>query len=189
MWRQPFLSTLTLMVHTITISINWRHWGVNYYCTRNHLSAHHVACTALISGTKILTWSIFGISVLELRRQSWRGLATYFFKTQYLTYPTATPVDVVVKSLKDLENIFQGYLPHSEIQMEALDNLTYFFTTTSATTTVTGAILTAAAYTRVQRDSPGPMVTTLPPRVHNSLTTVPALVIEYPQVTEYNTPE
>ena len=101
----------------------------------------------------------------------------------------ATQADAVVKLLKDPEEVFWGYLPQSESLMESLGHLTNFFTTTTATTTVTVAITTDEASPRVQRDATGATVPTRSPRAQNSPTPVPALVVEYPQVTEYNNPE
>ena len=54
---------------------------------------------------------------------------------------------------------------------------------------LTGPIPTAAAYPRVQRDALFTRVTTQPPRVQNSPTPLIALVLDYPQTTENNTPE
>ena len=73
--------------------------------------------------------------------------------------------------------------------MEALEQLTNFFTTATETTMATGSISTDASYTRVKRDAPGPSVPNIPPRVKNSPTPVPALVVEYPKANEYKTLE
>ena len=51
------------------------------------------------------------------------------------------------------------------------------------TTITNGAITTAAASPRVQRDAPVPRVLTRPPRDQNITTPVTELVVEYPQAT------
>ena len=73
--------------------------------------------------------------------------------------------------------------------MEALGQLVEVFTIMTSTTIATGSIPTNASYPRVHRNESGPWAPTHPPRLKNILPPVPALVVEYPQANEKNTPE
>ena len=81
--------------------------------------------------------------------------------------------------IKDPRKTSRVYLPQIDGQIEALEKLAGVFAISSATTMAAGDIPTSAAYPRLNRYAPVPRVLDLPPRVHNSPTPVPALVVEY----------
>ena len=60
----------------ITIAIHYHHFGVQYYCMRNMISAYYGSCTESTADTQLIPWSITWHSKFELIKQSPRVFVT-----------------------------------------------------------------------------------------------------------------
>ena len=70
------------------------------------------------TGTSIDRYWAFKICTKETKAEI--ICDTVLLLHKYLTQPTVTAADVVVKSLKVLEEYFRGYIPQNKGQMDAL---------------------------------------------------------------------
>ena len=113
-----------IMYHMTTIACCWHQWVVQYSSVLNQTNKNHGENIQVMAGTNAPQQNTITVMVFVKETQCTRISDTVYFIHKYITQPTVTPTDVIIKAYQDLMQAIHGMSNTRGIaHMEALTHI------------------------------------------------------------------